>query len=228
MHFLRALRFARRFGTNSFPDSARPDLFYHLLQPPTPHSTSHPSYALSFLPTYPTAVSDTIIGWLPALTSEKMSQAQLNHFEENRMPVVPHSRSFVNFIIANFRVILHRAIRDALRKDLDDIWRNSAIQTQHGWMHIHGSSQPLPPGHSNHKFQTDSRNMPPLGRIGDVDDIIATVLVENSKILPETYQPMPSYRLCTSDGLVQLTPGLMRSLHAFLVHSDIEEKSHKS
>ena len=28
----------------------------------------------------------------------------------------------------------------------------------------------------------------------------------------ETYQPMPSYRLCTSDGVLQLTEGLAKRL----------------
>ena len=36
------------------------------------------------------------------------------------------------------------------------------------------------------------------------------------QILPETYQVMPSYRLCTSDGLPQLTPGLAQKLKAVL------------
>ena len=89
----------------------------------------------------------------------------------------------------------------------------------------------------------DQRNIPALGRIGDPDDIIATVLVENStvrlqlallfafyslhtKILPETYQPMPSYRICTSDGILQLTPGLADHLCRALVRiAKMEDKS---
>ena len=58
----------------------------------------------------------------------------------------------------------------------------------------------------------DQRNPPPLGRIGDPDDIIASVLVENSSVKPETYQPMPSYRMCTADGVLQLTPQLLADL----------------
>lgn len=30
--------------------------------------------------------------------------------------------------------------------------------------------------------------------------------------MPDTYQPMPSYRLCTSDGVLQLTEGLAKRL----------------
>ncbi|EMD36987.1 hypothetical protein CERSUDRAFT_95256 [Gelatoporia subvermispora B] len=98
-----------------------------------------------------------------------------------------------------FRDLLHEAVQSALRDEIDDIQRNGAIQTQQGWMHIH-----------------DSRNIPALGRIGDPDDIIASVRVEEGKILAETYQPMPSYRLCTADGVLQLTEGLARRLKEIL------------
>ncbi|THH31833.1 hypothetical protein EUX98_g2343 [Antrodiella citrinella] len=90
-----------------------------------------------------------------------------------------------------FRTLLHEAVQSALTDDVDDVQRNGATQTQQGWMHIN-----------------DERNIPALGRIGDPDDIIASVRVEEGKILAETYQPMPSYRLCTSDGILKLTDGL--------------------
>lgn len=34
--------------------------------------------------------------------------------------------------------MLHEAIKSALRDGADDIQKNGAIQTQAGWMHIHG------------------------------------------------------------------------------------------
>lgn len=95
----------------------------------------------------------------------------------------------------NFRGLLHTAVKSGLEDDVDDIQRNGAIQVQSGWMHIH-----------------DDRNIPALGRIGDPDDIIASVRVEEGKILADTYQPMPSYRLCTSDGITKLTEGLAKRL----------------
>jgi hypothetical protein len=88
----------------------------------------------------------------------------------------------------------------------------------------------------------DDRNIPALGRIGDPDDILASVLVEDGKvlqcdfsaeyrstmyfgqILPETYQAMPSYRLCTADGLPQLTQGLAQKLKAVLEERAREER----
>ncbi|KAH9903381.1 hypothetical protein C8Q73DRAFT_785967 [Cubamyces lactineus] len=94
-----------------------------------------------------------------------------------------------------FREVLHEAVQSALRDGVDEVQKNGAIQTREGWMHIH-----------------DNRNIPALGRIGDPDDIIASVRVENGEILAETYQPMPSYRLCTSDGVLQLTEGLAKRL----------------
>ncbi|KAJ7151458.1 hypothetical protein C8R43DRAFT_1005251 [Mycena crocata] len=98
-----------------------------------------------------------------------------------------------------FRVLLHQAIQDGLREGVDDIQINGAAQLGNGWMHIH-----------------DDRNIPALGRIGDPDDIIASVLVQDGKIQPETYQAMPSYRICTSDGPTQLTPGLAQKLKGVL------------
>ncbi|KAI9445614.1 hypothetical protein F5148DRAFT_1254843 [Russula earlei] len=62
----------------------------------------------------------------------------------------------------------------------------------------------------------DERNIPPLNRIGDPDNILASVCVEDGKILPETYQAMPSYRLCTVRGVTQLTEGLASKLQGLL------------
>ncbi|KAF8556597.1 hypothetical protein OG21DRAFT_1506348 [Imleria badia] len=171
----------------SLADSSRPDLFYHLLplpRDPDP-SQSIPVYALSFLPAPPPSPrSATILGWLPAVTEGNEDvDAGLNDFVEN----------------PQFRPLLHEAVQQALREGADDVWTNSAIQIQQGWMHIH-----------------DYRNVPALGRIGDPDDIIASVLVQDSKILPDTYQAMPSYRFCTADGPTQLTEGLAKKLMSVL------------
>ncbi|KIK01018.1 hypothetical protein K443DRAFT_99429 [Laccaria amethystina LaAM-08-1] len=205
----------------SFSDPQRPDLFYHFVHPPTPLSTSLPAFALSFLRrTPPTPESSIVIGWLPAQTYVtdtpeppvgKRKGAGLNDFRENPM----------------FLPVLHESNKAALRNDMDEIWINGAMQIQQGWMHIHGIQ--------NFWFRrttwkltslVDQRNIPALGRVGDPDDIIATVLVENSKILPETYQPMPSYRICTSDGVLQLTPGLADHLRRALVRiAKIEDES---
>ncbi|KZT28190.1 hypothetical protein NEOLEDRAFT_1087166 [Neolentinus lepideus HHB14362 ss-1] len=108
----------------------------------------------------------------------------------------------------DFRDLLHEAIKQGLEEDVDDIQRNGAMQLQEGWMHIH-----------------DARNVPALGRIGDPDDILATVRVEDGKILPGTYSPMPAYRLCTADGITQLTEGLARKLYSVLEAKARSEKA---
>lgn len=83
---------------------------------------------------------------------------------------------------------------------------------------------------------TDDRNIPPLNRVGDPDDILASVRVQDGKaglffnpvslssdpddaalqILAATYQAMPSYRVCTAHGVTQLTEGLASKLRGLL------------
>ena len=45
--------------------------------------------------------------------------------------------------IDKFIGVLHEAIHSALQDGVDDVQKNGAIQTQQGWMHIHGKSSPL-------------------------------------------------------------------------------------
>ena len=66
-------------------DPNRPDLFYHLLSPPTPVSSSLPAFGLSFISKPPhSADSSVIIGWLPAASEGEGQEAGLNDFKENR------------------------------------------------------------------------------------------------------------------------------------------------
>lgn len=85
-------------------------------------------------------------------------------------------------VSARFRPLLHEAIQQALREGADDIWTNSAIQIQQGWMHIHGAFHSRAACSMDLHTYTDSRHVPALGRIGDPDDIIASVLVKDSKV----------------------------------------------
>ncbi|KAI0290751.1 hypothetical protein B0F90DRAFT_1783501 [Multifurca ochricompacta] len=96
---------------------------------------------------------------------------------------------------SRFLPLLHEAISQGLAEAVDDIQAAGALQLGEGWMHVH-----------------DDRNVPPLNRIGDPDDILASVRVEGGKILAETYQAMPSYRICTTHGITQLTEGLVLKL----------------
>lgn len=125
---------------------------------------------------------------------------------------------------------------------MDEVQANGARQLQEGWMHIHGTSLSLSiylELTSEIFMLADERNIPPLGRIGDPDDIIASVRVQGGKVrfhshgyrtnvglncdveilsqfLAETYQPMPAYRMCTSDGVLKLTEGLAQKLKQVL------------
>ncbi|KIK92904.1 hypothetical protein PAXRUDRAFT_829548 [Paxillus rubicundulus Ve08.2h10] len=165
-------------------DHSRPDLFYHLVSLPrlSHPAQSPPVYALSFLPTPPPSGRSRTIIGWLPAVAEGGNE----DVEAGLNDFVENSK---------FRSLLHEAIQQALREGADQVCINGAVQLQQGWMHIH-----------------DSRNIPALGRVGDPDDIIASVLVEDSKILPDTYQAMPSYRLCTSDGPTQLTEGLATKL----------------
>ncbi|KAF8962589.1 hypothetical protein BDZ97DRAFT_1104457 [Flammula alnicola] len=181
-----------------FSDPNRPDLFYHFVHPPTPLSQSLPAFALSFLDvTPPAADSPVVIGWLPAQTYMTDTPETPGSEEEPK----EQSSGLQDFVVnPKFVTLLQETIKSGLKENVDDIWENGGKQLQEGWMHIH-----------------DQRNIPALGRIGDPDDIIASVLVEDSKIKYDTYQPMPSYRVCTSDGILQLTPGLAEHLRAALI-----------
>lgn len=190
IHFSAIGPCARRAVSSQTPiaDPDRPDLFYHLVSFPHPvdSSSSATAYALSFLPTPPPSSNSATVIGWLPAITEGTSR----DIEAGLHDFVENS---------NFRSLMQEAIQQGLREGVDEIWTNGALQLQHGWMHIH-----------------DSRSIPPLGRIGDPDDIIGSVLVEDSKILPDTYQAMPSYRLCTSDGPIQLTEGLARKLRTVL------------
>ncbi|KAI5118943.1 hypothetical protein M0805_006289 [Coniferiporia weirii] len=175
---------------DSIKDPTHPSLYYHLFDV---EELAQPVFCLSFLDIRPRNMnSRTILGWLPVLSqgAEGDENASgLNDFVENK----------------SFTSLLHEAIQKGLMDD--EIWKNGAIQTQSGWMHVF-----------------DQRNPPPLGRIPDADDILASVRVEDGRMLIESYQPMPSYRLCTGDGVCQLTDGLFDQLKLMLERVVDEEK----
>lgn len=106
-----------------------------------------------------------------------------------------------NYSLGAFRDVLHEAIAAGLREGVDDIQINGATQLGDGWMHINGSSNisffSSVWSSSMCMLVIDARNIPALGRIGDPDDILGSVLVENGKVAIAT-----SYVPCTTDGLV--------------------------
>lgn len=80
---------------------------------------------------------------------------------------------------------IFRKIRQNLTKS--SYLNSMAANYQDGWMHI-----------------ADGRAMSIFSRCPEPDDIIATVLVRDGKMLPETLESMPTHRLLTINGLFQL------------------------
>lgn len=47
-------------------------------------------------------------------------------------------------------------------------------------------------------------------------------------MLPDTYEPMPSYRLCTADGVTKLSDGLAAKLRTVLEERALEEMASRA
>jgi hypothetical protein len=50
------------------------------------------------------------------------------------------------------------------------------------------------------------------GRVADPEDILGSVLVQNQKMVPNTFEPMPTHRLFTRQGIFKLDPYLLENL----------------
>ncbi|KAJ1647854.1 hypothetical protein J3B02_001963 [Coemansia erecta] len=66
----------------------------------------------------------------------------------------------------------------------------------------------------------DNRNPPPPGRTGDAQDILGSVLVENKKIAPGSFQANLAHRPVTRHGLFQLPKHLHEKLVDYLSLAD--------
>jgi hypothetical protein len=126
---------------------------------------------------------------LPAASQDGRRDAELNDFTENGgYGVIYTSRPYgdLDLDAGRFRDVLHEAIRTGLNDGVDDVQINGAIQTHQGWMHIHGvaiqsTGVSLVDTFISYHVK-DGRNVPALGRIGDPDDILASVLVQDGKV----------------------------------------------
>ncbi|GMK53883.1 hypothetical protein CspeluHIS016_0104690 [Cutaneotrichosporon spelunceum] len=108
-----------------------------------------------------------------------------------------------------FRVVLHAAIKDGLAKGVDErLGYEAEMRPGDGYMTL-----------------TDERAVPPQGRIGETEDLIGSVFVQDGKIIASTYEPFPSYRLVTANGVVTLPDGLDKHVVAFLEKMDAEEQA---
>ncbi|ODO08710.1 hypothetical protein L198_00443 [Cryptococcus wingfieldii CBS 7118] len=129
-----------------------------------------------------------------------------------------------------FEKVLEDAVKDGLAKGkATTVEFEAETRPTDGWIHI-----------------TDERAIPPMGRIGETEDIIGSVYVQegkvittamlmcyktmltfhgvNMKIIADTYSAFPTYRLVTTNGVLRLPRGLDEHLVETLKKIDEEEK----
>ncbi|WWD00641.1 hypothetical protein V866_007576 [Kwoniella sp. B9012] len=103
---------------------------------------------------------------------------------------------------------LHSAIQSGLELGKSDSIKYEAeSRPTDGWIHV-----------------TDERAIPPVGRIGETEDLIGSVYVQDGKIIASTYSPLPTYRIITPNGVLTLPKGLDEHLIDVLKRIDKEEK----
>jgi hypothetical protein len=103
---------------------------------------------------------------------------------------------------AAFLRFLHHTLSVFVDAGGDDGLRARARQFKSGWMHI-----------------ADERALPVVNRTPDPDDIVGLCLVRDGRIVPKTYQAMPTHRLFTHIGEFQLPA----AIHAFVLQH-LQEK----
>lgn len=92
----------------------------------------------------------------------------------------------------------------------DEVIQTLAVNRGDGFIHI-----------------ADERNPADTNRVPDPSDIIASILIQEGKVVPESYEPSPTYRLVTMDGLLQLPEGLgNRLVEALKKVREVEEEMH--
>ncbi|ODN79649.1 hypothetical protein, variant [Cryptococcus amylolentus CBS 6039] len=107
-----------------------------------------------------------------------------------------------------FEKVLEDAVKDGLAKGkATTVEFEAETRPTDGWIHI-----------------TDERAIPPMGRIGETEDIIGSVYVQEGKIIADTYSASPTYRLVTTNGVLRLPRGLDEHLVETLKKFDEEER----
>ncbi|WVR04662.1 hypothetical protein IAU60_001673 [Kwoniella sp. DSM 27419] len=138
-----------------------------------------------------------------------------------RPPAKPRSRTVLGYLPLTeatledfkeepgFMTILHQAIQSGLEQDkAQSVVFEAETRPTDGWIHI-----------------TDERALPPAGRIGETEDLIGSVYVQEGKVVASTYSPLPTYRLVTPNGVLTLPKGLDDHLVSVLEGIDAEERA---
>ncbi|WVF69767.1 hypothetical protein IAT40_004546 [Kwoniella sp. CBS 6097] len=108
-----------------------------------------------------------------------------------------------------FLDVLHDAIRSGLEQEkAQSVTFEAQTRPTDGWIHI-----------------TDERALPPAGRIGETEDLIGSVYVQDGKVVASTYSPLPTYRTVTPNGVLTLPKGLDEHLISVLEGIDKEERA---
>lgn len=97
-----------------------------------------------------------------------------------------------------FQQILHKSLSNNLF--CNETFQSYALNQKIGYLNIN-----------------DERVFTHWGRVSDPEDILGTVLVNDGKMVKGTFEPMPTHRLMTRNGLFQLN----EDLHALLL-KDLE------
>lgn len=105
--------------------------------------------------------------------------------------------------VSAFTRLMHSVIGNA-HAELEYLLGSRAKRTVEGWL-------PL----------VDERAPFVFGRAPEPDDTIGMIRIEEGKVLPHTYTPMPSYRLVSSLGIFSLPPPLYKKLITELDRLDI-------
>ncbi|WVQ98091.1 hypothetical protein IAU59_005213 [Kwoniella sp. CBS 9459] len=107
-----------------------------------------------------------------------------------------------------FLNVLHDAIKSGLEQGkAQTVIFEAETRPTDGWIHI-----------------TDERALPPAGRIGETEDLIGSVYVQDGKVVASTYAPLPTYRTVTPNGVLTLPKGLDEHLISVLESIDKEER----
>ncbi|BEJ14922.1 hypothetical protein CspHIS471_0406890 [Cutaneotrichosporon sp. HIS471] len=163
----------------------------------TTRDPAHPHLYYHASPPPPAAPQPLILTFTPSRPTEFLSFLPLG-----TAPVLPTGGPDLTAFQEHpyFRNVFNAAIRDALDKGGNKgLEYEAARRGCDGYITI-----------------KDERAVPDHDRTGAPEDIIGSVFVHDGKIVSSTYEPLPTYRLVTTDGVCRLPDGLDAHLMSML------------
>ncbi|GAA5968805.1 hypothetical protein JCM11641_000738 [Rhodosporidiobolus odoratus] len=177
-------------STGSIPSTVYPNLYYHKLSP------TSTSYSLSYLPNPPPDLpfSPTTLGILSPLPPCRLSSSSFDQPPQHQQethdlpPITP--RNFQDN--PEWTKLVHEVLKHNVQHDPWMQTLAKSVQGNDTFIHI-----------------ADARAPADANRQPHPQDVIASVLVQNGKIVPESYEAnKAAYRLVSQDGLQRLPSGL--------------------